>query len=160
MKINKKLILGTVPYVFIFIIALQVIPQITTMFDSPLPISDVLIAFLATAIIKIVVYVKGKNAKKFRKGCEYGSARFGTPEDWKPYKDPMFENNVILTETEHLTMNSRPKNPAHARNKNVLVIGGSGSGKTRFFVKPNLLQCTSSAYPASFVLTDPNVLVL
>jgi type IV secretion system protein VirD4 len=151
MKFDKKLIIQTVPYIFIFIIALQVIPQI----PFEMPISDVLIALIATAIIKIVVYVKGKNAKKYRKGIEYGSARWGNEKDIQPYIDPVFENNVILSQTERLTMNSRPKNPAHARNKNVLVIGGSGSGKTRFFVKPNLLQMHSS-----YVVTDPNVLVL
>ena len=95
--------------------------------------------------------VKGKNAKKYRKGAEYGSARWGNAEDIKPYIDPEFQNNIILTQTERLTMNSRPKQPKYARNKNVVVIGGSGSGKTRFFVKPNLMQLHSS-----YVLTDPN----
>ena len=83
------------------------------------------------------IYVKGKNAKKYRKGAEYGSARWGNAEDIKPYIDPDFQNNIILTQTERLTMNSRPKQPKYARNKNVVVIGGSGSGKTRFFVKPS-----------------------
>ena len=151
MKFDKKLIIQTVPYIFIFIIALQVIPQI----PFEMPINDVLIALIATAIIKIVVYVKGKNAKKYRKGIEYGSARWGNEKDIQPYIDPIFENNVILSQTERLTMNSRPKNPAHARNKNVLVIGGSGSGKTRFFVKPNLLQMHSS-----YVVTDPKGSIL
>jgi type IV secretion system protein VirD4 len=155
LKINKKLILGTVPYVGIFIIALQVIPQITAMFSDPLPIDDWLIALTASIIIKIVVYFKGKNAKKYRRGVEYGSARWGLPEYWKPYKDPKFSNNVILTETELLSMESRPPNPKHARNKNILVIGGSGSGKTRFFVKPNLLQMHSS-----YVVTDPKGSIL
>ena len=99
--------------------------------------------------------IKGKNAKKFRKNLEYGSARWGTAEDIKPYVDPAFENNIILTQTERLTMNSRPKDPKTARNKNVLIVGGSGSGKTRFWLKPNLLQCTSKTYPTSFVVTDP-----
>ena len=88
-------------------------------------------------LLKGIVYVKGKNAKKFRQGVEYGSARWGTREDIAPYVDPVFQNNVILTKTESLTMNSRPKNPKTARNKNVLVIGGSGSGKTRFWLKPS-----------------------
>jgi type IV secretion system protein VirD4 len=99
--------------------------------------------------------IKKQNAKKYRKGIEYGSARWGTPADIAPFIDPDFENNIILTQTERLTMDSRPKNPAHARNKNVLVIGGSGSGKTRFFVKPNLMQCVSKTFPVSFLCTDP-----
>ena len=102
-------------------------------------------------LIRLIVYVKGKNAKKYRKGIEYGSARWGNAEDIKPYTDPVFQNNVLLTQTERLTMNSRPKQPKYARNKNILVIGGSGSGKTRFFVKPNLMQMHSS-----YVVTDPN----
>ena len=97
----------------------------------------------------------GKNAKKFRNNCEYCSARWGTAKDIEPYVDPAFANNIILTQTERLTMNSRPKDPRTARNKNVLVVGGSGSGKTRFFVKPNLMQCVSEKYPCSFVVTDP-----
>ena len=106
--------------------------------------------------IRLAVYVKGKNAKKFRKNLEYGSARWGTAEDIRPYVDPEFENNIILTQTESLTMNNRPADPRTARNKNVLIIGGSGSGKTRFWLKPNLMQCTSEKYPVSFVVTDPN----
>ena len=106
-------------------------------------------------VIRLIVYVKGKNAKKYRKGAEYGSARWGNAEDIKPYIDPDFQNNIILTQTERLTMNSRPKQPKYARNKNVVVIGGSGSGKTRFFVKPNLMQLHSS-----YVLTDPKGTVL
>lgn len=98
---------------------------------------DMLVGVAGAVLIRLIVYVKGKNAKKYRKGIEYGSARWGTAEDIKPYIDPVFENNIILTQTERLTMNSRPKQPKHARNKNVLVIGGSGSGKTRFFVKPS-----------------------
>ena len=105
--------------------------------------------------IRLAVYVKGKNAKKFRKNLEYGSARWGTAEDIRPYVDPEFENNIILTQTESLTMNNRPADPRTARNKNVLIIGGSGSGKTRFWLKPNLMQCTSEKYPVSFVVTDP-----
>ena len=117
--------------------------------------TDLLIGLAAAVIIRLAVYIKGKNAKKFRKNLEYGSARWGTAEDIKPYVDPAFENNIILTQTERLTMNSRPKDPKTARNKNVLIVGGSGSGKTRFWLKPNLLQCTSKTYPTSFVVTDP-----
>lgn len=100
---------------------------------------DLLIGAACGGIFKAVVYFKGKNAKKFRKDIEYGSARWGKPEDIKPYVDPNPENNIILTATESLTMNSRPNPVKYARNKNVLVIGGSGSGKTRFFVKPNIM---------------------
>ena len=122
-------------------------------FASPLPSFhpiDLLIGIAGAVIMWVVVYVRGKNAKKFRKNTEYGSARWGTPEDIEPYMDPDFRNNIILTQTERLTMNSRPKDPKTARNKNVLVIGGSGSGKTRFFVKPQLMQLHSS-----YVVTDP-----
>ena len=112
---------------------------------------DLLIGIAGAVLIRLIVYFKGKNAKKYRKGMEYGSARWGNAEDIKPYVDPVFENNVILTQTERLMMSSRPKQPKYARNKNILVIGGSGSGKTRFFVKPNLMQMHSS-----YVVTDPN----
>ena len=111
---------------------------------------DLLIGIAGAVLVRLVVYFKGKNAKKYRKGMEYGSARWGNAEDIKPYIDPVFENNVLLTQTERLMMSSRPKHPKYARNKNVLVIGGSGSGKTRFFVKPNLMQMHSS-----YVVTDP-----
>ena len=114
-----------------------------------------MVGILIATALRLAVYVKGKNAKKFRKNMEYGSARWGTHEDIAPYIDPVFENNIILTQTESLTMNNRPKDPKTARNKNVLVIGGSGSGKTRFFIKPNLMQCQSRDYPVSFVVTDP-----
>ena len=117
--------------------------------------TDLLIGIVGAAVIRLAVYVKGKNAKKYRKGIEYGSARWGTPEDIKPYIDPVFENNIPLTQTERLTMSSRPKQPKYARNKNILVIGGSGSGKTRFFVKPSLMQCTSKDFPTSYIVTDP-----
>ena len=113
--------------------------------------ADLLVGILGAALIRLIVYVKGKNAKKYRKGMEYGSARWGSADDIRPYIDPVFENNVLLTQTERLMMNSRPKQPKYARNKNVLVVGGSGSGKTRFFVKPNLMQMHSS-----YVVTDPN----
>ena len=111
---------------------------------------DLVVGVAFAAIIRLIVYIRGKNAKKFRKNEEYGSARWGTRDDIAPYMDKEFQNNVILTMTESLTMNSRPKDPKTARNKNVLVIGGSGSGKTRFFLKPNLMQCHSS-----YVVTDP-----
>ena len=117
--------------------------------------ADLLIGIAGAVIIRLAVYLKGKNAKKYRKGIEYGSARWGTAEDIKPYIDPVFENNIPLTQTERLTMNSRPKQPKYARNKNILVIGGSGSGKTRFFVKPSLMQCTSKDFPTSYIVTDP-----
>ena len=116
---------------------------------------DLLIGIAGAALIRLLVYVKGKNAKKYRKGIEYGSARWGTAEDIKPFTDPVFQNNIPLTQTERLTMNSRPKQPKYARNKNILVIGGSGSGKTRFFVKPSLMQMHSS-----YVVTDPKGTVL
>ena len=116
---------------------------------------DLRVGVLGAAAIRLTVYVKGKNAKKFRKNTEYGSARWGTHEDIAPYIDADARNNVILTQTEKLTMNNRPKDPKTARNKNVLVIGGSGSGKTRFWLKPNLMQCNSEKYPCSFVVTDP-----
>ena len=116
---------------------------------------DLLIGIAGAVIIRLAVYVKGKNAKKYRKGIEYGSARWGNAEDIKPYIDPVFENNIPLTQTERLTMNSRPKQPKYARNKNILVIGGSGSGKTRFFVKPSLMQCSSKDFPTSYIVTDP-----
>lgn len=119
-----------------------------SVFSVPLPSFrpvDLLIGTAGAVLIKAIVWIKGKNAKKYRKGVEYGSARWGTAEDIKPYMAEDFKDNIILTETERLTMDNRPKSgPKYARNKNVLVIGGSGSGKTRFFVKPNLLQMHSS----------------
>ena len=111
---------------------------------------DLTVGIACGLALRIAVYIKGRNAKNFRHNSEYGSARWGKPEDIEPYVDPEFKNNVILSQTERLTMNSRPKLPKYARNKNVLVVGGSGSGKTRFFIKPNLLQLHSS-----YVLTDP-----
>ena len=111
---------------------------------------DLLVGISVASLVKLIVYSKGKNKKKYRQGKEYGSARWGESKDIAPYIDPKFENNVLITNTERLTMNSRPKNPKYARNKNVLVIGGSGSGKTRFYVKPNLMQMHSS-----YVVTDP-----
>ena len=117
--------------------------------------NDLLVGICVSAIAWLIVYQKKKNAKKFRQGVEYGSARWGKSKDIEPYLDEKFDNNILLTNTERLTMNSRPKNPKYARNKNVLVVGGSGSGKTRFFVKPNLMQMHSS-----YVVTDPKGTVL
>ena len=122
-------------------------------FSNPLPSLhplDILVGVCCGAGLRLAVYLKGKNAKKYRHNEEYGSARWGTAKDIEPFEDPVFQNNVILTRTERLMMGNRPKNPANARNKNVLVVGGSGSGKTRFWLKPNLLQCHSS-----YVVTDP-----
>jgi len=116
---------------------------------------DLLVGIAGAAIIFGIVWNKKRNAKKYRKDIEYGSARWGNADDIKPFSDPKKENNIILTQTEGLTMNPRPKNPKYARNKNMLVIGGSGSGKTRFLIKPNLMQCRSKEYPVSFVVTDP-----
>ena len=124
-----------------------------TAFSNPLPSLnpiDLLVGIGIGAALRLAVYLKGKNAKNFRHNREYGSARWGKREDIEPYIDPNFQNNVILSQTERLTMNSRPTNPKYARNKNVLVVGGSGSGKTRFFIKPNILQMHSS-----YVVTDP-----
>lgn len=122
-------------------------------FENPLPSlnpQDICVGILMAALIRAAVYFKTKNAKKYRHGSEYGSARWGTDKDIEPFVDPVFANNVILTQTERLTMNGRPKDPKTARNKNVLLIGGSGSGKTRFWLTPNLMQCHSS-----YVVTDP-----
>ena len=124
-----------------------------TAWGNPMPSFhpfDLCIGLAIGAAFRLVVYVRSKNARKYRHGEEYGSARWGGPKDIEPFADPVFENNVILTRTESLTMNSRPKDPKTARNKNVLIVGGSGSGKTRFWLKPNLLQCHSS-----YVITDP-----
>ena len=173
----KKIVLRTVPYVCIALYGTKIgqawrlaagtafAEKVLHWSDgfmqalaSPLPSfypQDVLAGMAIAAAFYAAVYVKGKNAKKFRHNVEYGSARWGTAKDIAPYADPVFANNIILTQTERLTMNSRPKDPRTARNKNVLVVGGSGSGKTRFFVKPNLMQCVSEKYPCSFVVTDP-----
>ena len=168
----KKLALPNIPYVLIALFAtklgqawrlapgtdfsgkaLHLMEGFTAAFQSALPSFhpiDLCVGVAAALLIRLIVYVKGKNAKKFRKNLEYGSARWGKPEDIAPYVDPKFENNVILTRTERLMMSNRPKDPKTARNKNVLVVGGSGSGKTRFFIKPNLMQLHSS-----YVVTDP-----
>ena len=168
----KKFLLPNIPYVFIALFAtklgqawrlapgtdfsgkaLHIMEGFATAFSSLVPSFhpiDLCAGVAAALLIRLIVYVKGKNAKKFRKNLEYGSARWGKPEDIAPYVDPKFENNVILTQTERLMMSNRPKDPKTARNKNVLVVGGSGSGKTRFFIKPNLMQLHSS-----YVVTDP-----
>ena len=168
----KKLILPNIPYLFIGLFAtkfgqaarlspgfdfssktLNMMDGISMAFENILPSFhpvDLLVGTAAAVIIRLVVYFKGKNAKKFRKNLEYGSARWGSREDIAPFVDPVFENNIILTQTERLMMSNRPKEPKNARNKNVLVVGGSGSGKTRFFVKPQLMQLHSS-----YVVTDP-----
>lgn len=168
----KKFLLPNIPYVFIALFAtklgqawrlapgmdfsgkaLHLMKGFATAFSSLVPSFhpiDLCMGVAAALLIRLVVYVKGKNAKKFRKNLEYGSARWGKPEDIAPYVDPKFENNVILTQTERLMMSNRPQDPKTARNKNVLVVGGSGSGKTRFFIKPNLMQLHSS-----YVVTDP-----
>ena len=168
----KKFLLPNIPYVLIALFAtklgqawrlapgtdfsgkaLHLMEGFAAAFQSALPSFhpiDLCVGAAAALLIRLIVYVKGKNAKKFRKNLEYGSARWGKPEDIAPYVDPKFENNVILTRTERLMMSNRPKDPKTARNKNVLVVGGSGSGKTRFFIKPNLMQLHSS-----YVVTDP-----
>ena len=168
----KKFLLPNIPYVFIALFAtklgqawrlapgmdfsgkaLRLMEGFAAAFQSALPSFhpiDLCVGVAAALLVRLAVYVKGKNAKKFRKNLEYGSARWGKPEDIAPYVDPKFENNVILTQTERLMMSNRPKDPKTARNKNVLVVGGSGSGKTRFFIKPNLMQLHSS-----YVVTDP-----
>ena len=122
-------------------------------FASPLPSLhplDLLVGLCCGAWLRLAVYLRGKNAKKYRHGMEYGSARWGTAKDIEPFMAPKFSDNIILTKTERLMMSNRPPDPKNARNKNVLVVGGSGSGKTRFWLKPNLLQCHSS-----YVVTDP-----
>lgn len=173
----KRLILLNFPYVFAFYFVnklaavfrlapgTEMVEKLTgglanfgSAFANPLPSFhplDLLVGLAGAGLLKLAVYMKGKNRKKFRQGEEYGSARWGKPEDIRPYVDPNFANNVILTQTEALTMNSRPKDPKYARNKNILVIGGSGSGKTRFFVKPNLMQMHSS-----YCVTDPKGTIL
>ena len=177
-KFDKKKVTKVLPFVMIGYFANKLAQAFTTaggsdageiitnglkniaqVFHNPLPSFapiDLLVGVAGALLIKLFIYVKGKNAKKYRKGCEYGSARWGTSADIKPYMAQKFEDNVILTETERLTMEGRPAaGPKYARNKNILVVGGSGSGKTRFFVKPNLLQMHSS-----YVLTDPKGTVL
>lgn len=177
----KKLILPNIPYVFLALLGtklgeavrlapgadfsgkvLHIMEGLQAAFSSLAPSFhpvDLLVGIGIAGILRLVVYVKGKNAKKFRKNEEYGSARWGKHEDIEPYIDPAFENNIILTQTEFLTMNNPPKDPKTARNKNVLIVGGSGSGKTRFWLKPNLMQCVSEKYPCSYVVTDPKGII-
>ena len=169
---TKKLVLTNLPYVLIGLACtnlgeawrmaeggdaseklLSLISTIPAAFGNPLPsfnALDLCVGLICGLLLRLAVYLRGKNAKKYRHNVEYGAARFGTAEDIRPYIDPKFQNNVILTQTERLTMDSRPKNAKTARNKNVLIVGGSGSGKTRFFIKPNLMQLHSS-----YVVTDP-----
>ena len=173
----KKILIPNIPYLFIALFAtkigqavrlapgtdfsgkaLHMMEGVRDAFASPMPSfhpADLGIGICIAAAMRLAVCIKGKNDKKFRHNQEYGSARWGTATDIAPYVDPTFENNMILTQTESLTMNNRPADPRTARNKNVLIIGGSGSGKTRFWLKPNLMQCTSKKYPVSFVVTDP-----
>lgn len=170
----KKVIMMNIPYMIVFYvmdkgawlyrhcIGESVVERLGVMlinfsiaFQSYWPsihIFDLVVGCMGALLIKGIVYVRGKNAKKFRQGEEYGSARWGNEKDIEPFIDPVFENNVLLTQTERLTMNSRPSQPKYARNKNVIVVGGSGSGKTRFYVKPNLMQMPKKV---SYVLTDP-----
>lgn len=170
----KRVVILSIPYLIIFYLADKcfwlyrhcigdsMIEKIGVMlmnfqlaFTNWLPsfhMQDLLGGLMTALIFRLILYYKAKNAKKFRHGEEYGSARWGNRKDIEPFEDPVFENNIILTETERLTMNSRPKAPKYARNKNVIVIGGSGSGKTRFYVKPNLMQMTDRV---SYVVTDP-----
>lgn len=172
---KKKFVIKNLPYLFFFYLAnifsrhinsyvggdyvdkmIVALSDIGTLSYLPsFHIDDLFAGICFSAVIWLIVYQKRKNAKKFRQGVEYGSARWGSSKDIEPYLDEKFENNIILTNTERLTMNSRPKNPKFARNKNVLVVGGSGSGKTRFFLKPNLMQMHSS-----YVVTDPKGTVL
>ena len=173
----KKLIIANLPYLlFVYLFGklgqtyrlaagadlseklLHLADGFSLAFESAAPsfhLFDLAVGVAGAVALRLMVYCKSKNAKKYRRGVEYGSARWGSPKDIAPYIDPVFDNNILLTQTERLTMNNRPKDPKTARNKNVLVIGGSGSGKTRFFVKPNLMQCVSKDYPTSFVITDP-----
>ena len=173
----KKLALANLPYAVIGLYAsklgqawrlaegadssqklLHLLDGISAAFQNSFPSFhpfDLLVGLVCGVLLRVAVYYKAKNAKKFRRNMEYGTARWGTSADIAPYIAPAFEDNIILTQTERLTMNNRPKDPKTARNKNVLIIGGSGSGKTRFWLKPNLMQCTSKTYPVSFVVTDP-----
>ena len=170
----KRVVILSIPYLIIFYLAdkcfwlyrhcmgnsmiekigvmLMNFPLAFTNWFPSFYLQDLLGGVIVALIFRIVLYYKAKNAKKFRHGEEYGSARWGNRKDIEPFEDPVFENNIILTETERLTMNSRPKAPKYARNKNVIVIGGSGSGKTRFYVKPQLMQMTDHV---SYVVTDP-----
>jgi len=147
---QRKTLINTVPY-----LAIAVIFGRLSMEFAWIPWHPLLVGLASAIVLRGIVYLRGLGGKKFRKNAEYGSARWGKPADIRPYTDQKSENNLILTATESITMNSRPKPVKYARNKNVLVIGGSGSGKTQFFVKPNLMQCQSKDFPVSFVTTDP-----
>ena len=175
----KKLLIRNIPYFIIFYLVekeawlyryctgdsmvrklMNLFLNFSLAFQNPFPslhLQDITVGIIGASAFRLAVYFKGKNAKKFRQGEEYGSARWGTAKDIEPFIDPVFENNVLLTQTERLTMNSRPKHPKYARNKNVIVIGGSGSGKTRFYVKPNLMQMSPNV---SYVVTDPKGTIL
>ena len=144
-----------IPYAIIGVIAWIVVDSVPN-----IPIPSWIIAIGTAVVLRLMVYVKAQDAKKWRNNVEYGSARWGTPADIAPFVDPNPSNNIILTSTESITMNPRPSQPKYARNKNVLVIGGSGSGKTRFYLKPNLMQTESKDYPVSFVITDPKGTIL
>ena len=170
----KKLIILNIPYVIVGLFATNIGQAfrlasgtgaseklqrlvfdgcIKAAFSDPMPSfypTDLLIGAAIGGVLRLAVFMKSRNAKNFRQNREYGSARWGSLSDIEPYMDPVFENNVILSRSERLTMNGRPKQPKYARNKNTLVVGGSGSGKTRFFIKPNILQMHSS-----YVVTDP-----
>lgn len=176
---GKRLIMLNIPYVIVFYLVDKVawlyrhcmgaslVAKVGVLFlnfqlafENFMPsfhIYDLIAGMIGAVAVKTAVYLKGKNAKKYRQGEEYGSARWGNEKDIAPFIDPVFENNILLTQTERLTMNSRPKLPKYARNKNVIVIGGSGSGKTRFYVKPNLMQMTPNV---SYVVTDPKGTIL
>ena len=175
-KSLKKLLIRSLPYLIFGLICtnigeafrlaegvdlsarvLSFFAALGTAFSDPLPSFypvDLLAGVICGIGLRLAVYLRSLNKKEYRPNVEYGSARWGTPADIEPFMDPVFENNIILTGTERLTMSSRPKDPTTARNKNVLIVGGSGSGKTRFFIKPNLLQLHSS-----YVLTDPKMTV-
>ena len=172
----KKLVLRSIPYLIAGYVSnkayflyrntggsgiakiLTVMARIDKAFVNPFPsifTADIIVGIIGGLALKLVVYYRSKTMKKYRHGMEYGSARWGTEKDIAPYIDPVFKNNIILTQSERLTMESRPKIPKYARNKNVIVLGGSGSGKTRFYVKPQLMQMHSS-----YVVTDPKGQIL
>ena len=142
---------GQTAFVRLYVMLMNIRLAFTSLIPS-FRLYDLLIGIMGGIGLYAIVRIKGKNRKKYRTGREYGSARWGTAKDIAPFIDPMYENNILLTATERLTMNSRPAQPKYARNKNVLVIGGSGSGKTRFYVKPNLMQMHPKC---SYIVTDP-----
>lgn len=176
---KKRLLMMNIPYIIVFYLADKLawlyrrcignsfaekagvlFLNFQSAFDNPIPSfypNDLAVGIIGAVMVKAMVYMKGKNAKKYRQGVEYGSARWGNEKDIAPFIDPVFDNNILFTQTERLTMNGRPAKPKYARNKNVVVIGGSGSGKTRFYVKPQLMQMPSNV---SFVVTDPKGTIL